>query len=320
MLGAHVPHTKGEKMQLVSLTNMILMGVTIVILLGALLGAILYMNAHAQGWFSGLVGGLLCYMFFGYILYVLSLFAMGKIAPIAVYFENHLLQYEAVAQFLHFAFELLAIILGMKLLFVYNSRRGVKNTLAMAVAFGIGVYALNIIIGQMLSTCVQFITYARGLNDAGIETVVKTIMEENAGVAEEDVRMFVQSVIETDGWDYVIAAISCVLKALVQVACSVLAYGVFKKKLEKKHLLTLCGLCALFYLPNIVSLKLSLNAWVALALCAVIAAFSMFVMFFLIEKKMPEEKASLSKENKKHYREEESKPKMPKMPKIKMPD
>lgn len=305
-------------MQMVSTLTMVLMGAVILILLGALLGGILYMNAHSGGWFIGVVAGLLCYMLFGYILYVLVLFGMGQISALTEYFNEHALQYEGVAQILHFAFELLALILGIKFLLIYNKRRGAETTMAMAVAFGIGVYAFNVIIGQMLSTSVQFITYARGINDAGIETVVKTIIEENDGVKEEDVRAFVQSVIDTNGWDYVTAALSCVLKGIVQVVCSVLAYGVFKKKLEKKYLFAVAGICALFYVPNIVSLKLNMSSWVGLILCFVIAAFSFFVMWKVIQDKMPEEKESLSAENKKHYRQQKNQP--PKMPKIKMPD
>ncbi len=302
---------------MISIGNMVLMGLTVVVLLGALLGGVLYLRAHAENWFSGLIGGLLSYMTFGYIFYILVLFLIGKIAPLNGYFEEHRLRYEAVSMFFSFVFEALAIIFGVKLLLVYNRRRNAETHLGHIIGFALGVYAFNLLVGQLLSYCTNYIMYAQNLNAVGIDKMVETMMQENEGVDEETVRTFLASVINDKPAEYLLAGISNVLKMISQMSVAALAYGVFKEKLPKICLSVGVLFTGAFYLPNLLSLKVEFPFYVSLIFLLLLLAGTAYYTLRMVKEKMPEELNALSKERKKAH--EALPPEQPKMPKIVMP-
>lgn len=299
--------------------NMIVEIVSVLIMFGVGIAALIVIHDHVRDWLYPAVVGFLFYMTLVYIMEQSAKIGFSFFASKNEWAAAHLDWFTGPILFLVVLGNVLALTVGM----LYWRKQAMKTArpfaLGGAIAFGFSFYLAAVFTNGALSQSLQMFTNSLYINEAGMSETISAYIEQGVDAATAEDALMKLTDLGHVVLTTLVPALTTVLSGITAVAAAVLFYGVLDGSLKKRWTLAVIGLTVLPYLPSIVALFTSgdVLGYVFFAYDILLAAGAALLAVQVLRKQMPDDLDSLAYSRRKEKREKEKAAK--KMPKIEMP-
>ena len=309
----------------VPVINIIMEGLTLILLIGAAFAGILLLRHHVKKWIFPLVVGVVFNLIFQYILFNqrfgLLIIGFSYLSANVEFFQNQSVLFNMLLMVLQAGFTFLTIVLGVAYWKKFGARDGRPFTLGGAMAFGFSFYIVSLFTNDYVMSMYELLTQSQIINSYGFEEVLKDYIAN--GYEEEIVLNYLLSLTDDNPIAYVhfaLEALIMIFGAFTTIAASVLFYGYRSGALEKKWILVSVTFCLASFVPTILVLltgEFPAYIYIELAYSILLAAASAFTVYYVSTHFMPEEWKALGYTRTMQKRDEEKEKN--KIPKIVMP-
>jgi len=302
----------------IPMSTIIAAGATIALLVIPAIAGFLFVKGRVASWGNVLISGLLAGALFNIVLPNAVSIAISYIPGVSDFFAANLQIQSIVSLFMKYVFEILSVILGYWIL----QRNGKRNNLVIGlgeiIAFGVGIFVVDIFMSSLFSYLTEFITNATYINSMGFDAAVTYYVESSTGYSEADIRTALLNLAEQRGIDFIAAGLVMIFNGLVDISLCIIFYGIKKNILDKKFFGLLFGELFIFEIPNIISIFIEMPEVVYLISCFVVLAGVVFATYWVIKTYFAAEWDAFY--HKKNGPRPPQKKETQKMPKIVMPD
>lgn len=309
----------------VPVINIIMEGLTLILLIGAAFAGILLLRHHVKKWLYPLVVGIAFNMVFQYIMFNqrYGLLNLGSqyLTDNVEFFQNASVLLDMVLIVLQAGFTFLTIVLGFGYWKKTAQRDNRPFSLGGAMAFGFSFYIVSLFTNEYIMAMYELLSQSQIINSYGFEEVLKDYIAN--GMEEELVLNYLLSLTADDPVAYVhfaLEALIMIFGAFTTIAASVLFYGYRSGALEKKWILASATFCLASFVPTILVLvtgRFPAYIYIELAYSILLAAASAFTVYYVSTHFMPDEWKALGYTRTMQKRDEEKEKN--KIPKIVMP-
>ena len=294
----------------------------IVLLLAVTVVCFIVIKRHCVNWGMSIMTAAAAFLLFSYLVYNGIFYVLGVIPGVRdVLSANGTL---LIILFLIFGAicDFLSVYLGMMYAVKQNAKRNMYYDIGTAAIFAVAIYTVTLIIeipnsltAAPVNGFFNFFTLFSTINTAGFDTFLTNLAQNGVAVpelTEQLVGYVTQSI-----WSYVFETFWAITRLVFFLSASVLIYGVFREKLEKKMLGLAAAVILISLIPKALA-YLGLHPVICTAMAIVFAAAIFYYTLLIVKKQMPEELDRVSRriENNNNRRNQnQNKP----MPKIVMP-
>lgn len=310
----------------VPVVNIVLEGLALILLVGAVVAGILLLRNHVRQWLYPFGIGLVFHLVFRYTLFNqrfgLMRILFGFLAAKVPFLQGQDTLLSIILSVLDVAATILAVFLAL----AYWKKAVLKDhrpfSLGGAIALGFSAYVVNLIASGYLSQFYGMITNSQMINMNGFDSVLQSYLSQTNGLDREEIIEQLTQLTDSNVWifiKYLLGALVLIFEGFVPIAVSVLRYGVMSEQLKKKWNYAAVALPVLSIALPLVQTFTDFDffAYIAIGYSVLVAAVSVWLVIYLSKKYMEKEWSRMGY-TRKMQKQDEEKAKN-KMPKIEMP-
>lgn len=294
--------------------NIVMIGVSMVVLIAALIVSFILLRNRTHNWGTGLIVGITAYLV-RYLSYYLMMIGLDFIKPVSEFAIAHQSLVQLIIAVVLMIVQGLVVYFGMVYIYRQSGKWKQPMDISSPLAFGVGYLTAWLLVGQEISYFFNEIQNCISINGAGFDTMVSFLVDSGRYTEEAAVQALL-TIVDLNAFHYLMDALSTVLTA-VQVACiAVVFYAVITGKAVKKWTAYGLGFVVLANIYGITSVYVR-NMVILFVLCIVVTAVILYFTIRLVKENCPDDIKMLAYTRKMQEADEEKKKK--KMPKIVMP-
>lgn len=304
--------------------NMILMGLSMVIIIGVLIAGIVLLRNHIPEWVHSLLVGFVAFLAIGYLLWTLAIQGLLAIPAVSDYSKAHEFRFNIIVQLIGFIMEAGGIFGGLFYLLRSKKKRQEYPYIGDALSFAFAGFLSAILIQPVLLNAFTYLSQALQINRDSFDASVNALILN--GETQENAIEYLLMVVRYDATPDLLEAIRIVLKTGTLLAVSAITYGILTERIEKKYSVLAVVLLFLSYVPYLLALVFhgtpenpsAYNRTLQIVCQAAVTVISLFALWLIATRKMEGDMRMLrSYSRKEEKRKEEAM--QHKMPKITMP-
>ncbi len=317
----------------VPIINMVMMGLSTVLLFVAVGFCIYYLVDRTDNWGFGLIAGVAGYLLFCSFLFALIQIGLSYLPLTKDYVNNpdNARQYGAIMAVVSVLLNCVGILLALKYVSSQMMKRGQTMTIGTPLAIGAGTLVAIMLTGGVLRNTVSLILASVGVNQMGFDEAVTTMAEnlinngqytiEQVDLARAEATDYLHSFMMQPSFTWLLSGfVYYILFGLINACFAVILFGKMNERLENKWVLAAVGMMILYMIPHALTSYLVISNWAAVLIDLAVTAAAVYLTFRLVKEYMPDELKSLTYSHRKNRNKKKDDDKPKKMPHIVMPD